>query len=134
MKRLRERINEWLFFAESDLHAAGELFNQEIYHLTCFHTQQCVEKSLKAVILRSLKTIPKVHILPELLEKASRTKPEFKRFEDDCRWLNEFYRPTRYPDVLPGSLPEGLPTKEDAKRSLEIAKEIFEFTKKVLNL
>lgn len=33
--------------------------------------------------------------------------------------------PTRYPDALPGSLPEGLPSKKDAIEALELARELM---------
>ncbi|RKY56317.1 MAG: DNA-binding protein, partial [Candidatus Neomarinimicrobiota bacterium] len=35
--------------------------------------------------------------------------------------LDRFYIPTRYPNALPGSLPEGLPNAQDAKDTLTTA-------------
>ena len=46
--------------------------------------------------------------------------------------LNQFYIPTRYPDALPGSLPEGLPNKEDTEKALQYASEIVAWIKKKL--
>ena len=40
--------------------------------------------------------------------------------------LDRFYIPTRYPDALPGSLEEGLPTQQEAQGAYAIAKRLFE--------
>ena len=39
--------------------------------------------------------------------------------------LDRFYIPTRYPDALPGSLPEGLPGLDDATQALHIARQVL---------
>lgn len=41
--------------------------------------------------------------------------------------LNRYYIPTRYPDTLPGSLPEGLPDKEHANKALKALKRVMNF-------
>ena len=35
--------------------------------------------------------------------------------------LDRFYIPTRYPDALPGMLPEGMPGRRDAEESFGLA-------------
>jgi hypothetical protein len=37
---------------------------------------------------------------------------------DEVRALNRFYIPTRHSDALPGTLPEGLPEEEEARKTL----------------
>ena len=39
--------------------------------------------------------------------------------------MDQFYIPTRYPDALPGSFPEGLPGKEDAEEALLLARQVM---------
>lgn len=73
------KAEEWLFFAESDLKVADVILNEGIYNEVCFHAQQAVEKSFKAIL---------------------------------------FIPPTRYPDMLVGSLEESLPSKEEAERAV----------------
>jgi hypothetical protein len=36
--------------------------------------------------------------------------------------IDIYYIPTRYPDALPGSLPEGLPGKGDAEGAISVAR------------
>jgi HEPN domain-containing protein len=40
--------------------------------------------------------------------------------------LDRFSIPTRYPDALPGSLPEGLPDQSDAVEALAVAREVLQ--------
>jgi HEPN domain-containing protein len=52
----------------------------------------------------------------------------FEHIKEECATLDDYYIPTRYPDALPGVLPEGLPNRDDASRALGFAKEIEQFT------
>jgi HEPN domain-containing protein len=63
---------EWLLHANSDLSLARlAQGNAEILpELICFHTQQAVEKALKAILLFSGIEFPLVHDIDELLEIA----------------------------------------------------------------
>jgi len=40
------------------------------------------------------------------------------------------YHLLRYPDALPGSLPEGLPQRKEAEKALKCAQEVFDFVKR----
>jgi HEPN domain-containing protein len=46
--------------------------------------------------------------------------------------LDRFYIPTRYPDALPGTLPEGFPGRRDAQEALDVAKQTLERVEGVL--
>ena len=59
---------DWLRYAKSDLNTASHMFNNvnpKETEISCFHTQQCAEKSLKAYL--ALKNIapPRTHDLLE---------------------------------------------------------------------
>ncbi len=45
----------------------------------------------------------------------------------DLLLLDRFYIPSRYPDALPGSLEDGMPSESDAKESLETAENLSKF-------
>lgn len=47
--------------------------------------------------------------------------------------MDQFYIPTRYPDALAGSLPEGLPDKGDARKALDIAEDIYLQIERLIN-
>ena len=50
----------------------------------------------------------------------------------DVQLMDRFYIPTRYPDALPGSLPEGLPGVEDAREALEVTRRTLEIVARSL--
>jgi HEPN domain-containing protein len=53
---MNKNVANWLTFAEEDLHSAKILFRESIYNKVCFHSQQCVENSLKALLVFYKKT------------------------------------------------------------------------------
>lgn len=128
----KQIIKNWLFFAEQDLKVAQISFKESLFTNVCFHSQQAVEKSLKALLLNKKRNLPKTHDLMFLFEKIITFEPQLSSFKRHCEFLNQFYLPTRYPDTLPGSLPQGLPNQEDSQEALKFAQEIFEFTQEKL--
>ena len=40
--------------------------------------------------------------------------------------LDDYYIPTRYPDALPGMLPEGLPERAEAEQTVALAESVLE--------
>jgi HEPN domain-containing protein len=43
----------------------------------------------------------------------------------EVQLLDRFYIPTRYPDALPGTLPEGLPGADDAEEALAVVRQVI---------
>jgi HEPN domain-containing protein len=118
----------WFHFAEEDLRMAKLALKEGIYNQVCFHSQQAVEKALKAHLESNNVMPPKTHKIVDLISKIKTEM--FKDLRNNLILLDRFYIPTRYPDALPGSLSEGLPRKEDAEESLKLAVKIVERVKK----
>jgi HEPN domain-containing protein len=97
--------------------------------MACFHSQQTVEKSLKAFLRHHNQNIPFMHILEELCKRCLKIDSSSSQFIDDCMALDIFCQPTRYPEAPVGSLPEGMPNQEQAEAILQKAKDIFEFVR-----
>lgn len=123
---------EWLKFAVDDIRSSEVLLQEGIYNMVCFHAQQAVEKSLKAFIRYHRNRIPYIYNLEELCVRCLEIDSSFSQFLDDCITLDIFYQPTRYPEAPAGTLPEGMPNKEQAKDALGKAKLIFRFVQKRL--
>ncbi|MBI1883320.1 MAG: HEPN domain-containing protein [Chlamydiae bacterium] len=123
--------NPWFNFADEDYHMAQSALEDEIYNQTCFHAQQGVEKLLKGFLFIRNRPIHKTHSLLELFTFSHSLEPRLSEFKDFFRELDKFYIPTRYPDALPGSLPDGLPHKKDAANAFKMFSEIRDF---ILNL
>jgi HEPN domain-containing protein len=90
---------EWLLHANSDLSLArlAQGHAEILPELICFHTQQAVEKALKAVLLASGVDFPLVHDIDELLEIAQQggtvVPPQFA----DAGSLTPYAVGLRYP-------------------------------------
>ncbi|RKX57596.1 MAG: DNA-binding protein [Thermodesulfobacteriota bacterium] len=129
---MKEEAKRWIEFAGEDLKIAELALKEKLYNQACFHSQQCVEKILKGFIIFKGKIYPKTHKLVDIISKIG--KSPFDNLKDEIVLLDRFYILTRYPNALPGTLPEGLPSEKDAIESLEIAKRVFEIAKKEMEL
>lgn len=128
----KDNTGDWMFFAQSDLKTARVMLDEGVYHMSCFHAQQTIEKCLKAILRHHQKPIVKTHSLAKLTHDVMLLG--IKDFiDEDIPFVDQFYSPTRYPDTLPGSLPEGLPMKDDAQQAVRIAENVFESTSKLIS-
>ena len=119
--------NNWFEFAKQDLKMAEVAINEKIYNQACFHCQQAVEKFLKGYLIAKNKEAPKIHFLDELLDLCVQIDSDFENLSEHCSKLDDYYIPTRYPDALPGILPDGLPEEKDAIEAISFTKEIMQF-------
>lgn len=125
--------NKWFEFANEDLIVARVSLEKEVYNQVCFHSHQGVEKMLKGYLVEKDKDVPKMHSVGALLKLCEKIDEKFRELTDRCIKLDDYYIPTRYPDALPGRLPEGLPNKEDAEEALAVLEEVGDFIKKSLS-
>ena len=91
---------------------------EALWNQVCFHAQQGVEKVLKAWLADRGETPPRTHKLIDLVALVGDTT--LAGLADEVRILDRFYLPTRYPDALPGVLPEGLPRRLSTKESARL--------------
>ena len=121
---MNSSVKEWLKLAKDDLEAAQNLIH--LYHLTniiAWHSQQCVEKSFKAVLEYFKMDVLHTHDLLKL-HKLIEKKLTFNIDEPSLIEINEIYSETRYPS-LAGSTPYGQPSAEEATKFLEFAEYIY---------
>ena len=119
-----ELINEWLRRAKSNLERS-RLGNNKIddilYEDYCYDSQQCVEKSLKALLIFYDIEFPRTHsinVLLKLLENKIENIPDDIA---DGVILNDYAVETRYPGFYEPV------SEEEFKKSLELAEKTFEW-------
>jgi len=127
---MRKATEDWIREAEDELATAQILLDHGKYKAVCYHSQQCVEKGLKALIMEKGEKPGKVHDIVELLSHAKRLGWQITMAMDDAVFLNSIYK-GRYP-AEEGLLPHGDPSKEDAARALKTAGAFMANVKSVL--
>ena len=127
---MNEATEQWLAFARQDLRMAELAFAEGIYIQVCFHAQQCAEKAIKGWLEQEGQAPPRTHRMADLLTLLP--SDLMGELDEALRLLDRFYIPTRYPDALPGTLPEGLPGLQDAQEALDVAKQTLEKVEGVL--
>ena len=91
---------EWVTKAEGDFCTAGrELKIRKLpnYDAVCFHSQQVVEKLLKAYLQEFDQPIPKTHVLLDLLALCIKINPAFQIIRVDLNTLEGYAIQFRYP-------------------------------------
>jgi HEPN domain-containing protein len=123
---MTKRIFElWLQFAAEDLRSDEILLTAELFNMVCLHSQQCVEKVLKALLARLDKPIPRIHDLINLHQIAQDALGNsIDLTEEGLMLLNDVYLDSRYPRDV-GLLPGGQPVQADAQKASAFAAEIF---------
>jgi len=115
-----KEFNLWIDFAKNDLLVAKELNLEKhfVYRAILTHSQQAIEKYLKAFLLFHKNTSIRTHDLLILCKISEKYDETFLAFEDDLAWVSVNYMQSRYPDNF-----EDIDL-EDAKRALDIATKI----------
>lgn len=111
----------WLNYAISDLKLAKLCINyaKEETAQICFHSQQCVEKTLKAFLVYNEVTFPKTHSIEYLQQLCKDADPDFSNIEIGN--LSVYAVETRYPFGFKQ------PLFSDASKAYDIAKLILSF-------
>jgi HEPN domain-containing protein len=119
----REMAIEWLKSAESDIETIEEIIeNGNLTHIVAFHSQQCVEKSIKAILEFYEINVPKTHSVLKLSKLAEGYFDiEDKEMADE---LDKLYIDARYPGDF-GLLPDGKPTLDKAATFYRFVKKIY---------
>lgn len=122
-------VHDWIEKADGDFHAAGRelrVRKNPAYHVSCFLSQQCTEKYLKAFLQFHNRDFPKIHKLIDLLKLAKEVDPSLELIRLHLAELEQYAVRVRYP----GTIVE----KEDAKAAFQAAKLIRETMRQKLGL
>jgi len=121
-------VREWQKKAESDFQYAKSSFEtfDDFYSQICILCHDSAEKYLKAYIVYQGIQPEKIHDLVTLYKQCaenSRNDFELGGLEENCRILNRYYVPLKYPSHYPAV------DREKAKEALKSAEEICKVVK-----
>jgi len=120
---------DWLRYAKSDLNTANHMFNNvnpKETEISCYHTHQCAEKSLKAYLVLKNMEPPRTHDLLELNNLCLAQEPEFSTMRQYCVFLNPYGVHVRYPNELAVD-------DDITKLAILYAQNIFDFCGNLIN-
>ncbi len=130
MKNNLEEAKRWLKEAEKDLEAAKILKDKTFFHLSCFHSEQCVQKALKGFLYFKGERFITIHSTGKLALKASEFDKDFEQVLIIAERLDRYYIPTRYPDALAfPAVPSESYNIEDAEQATKDASVILALVK-----
>lgn len=118
---MNETVKQWVEKAERDFATAQRELSAESlpnYDAVCFHAQQCVEKLMKALLIRSGVTPPRTHGLITLNNLLQPLIPEWSAAAEDLRFLTRAAVDFRYP----GSTAD----RETAQQALALSERLRE--------
>ncbi|HBT46948.1 MAG TPA: DNA-binding protein [Peptococcaceae bacterium] len=120
-KEREEEALKWLDRARKDLRAAKMLFNNDEepdFDLACYLSQQCAEKSLKALLIYLGIRFAYKHDL-EYLMGLLPANEQGKFAEVELEWLSSWATEGRYPGDAAGA------TREEAQKAIDIAETVY---------
>ena len=97
---MTQNTPEWIEKAEGDfLVALRELRvrRKPNYDAVCFHTQQCAEKYLKAILIDNNVAFRKIHDLVALLDDVVPVAPLLEPYRESLDLLTDYAVTFRYP-------------------------------------
>lgn len=122
---MKKQTEYWLNSAGDDLMLIQEIIdNEHLTNMVAFHSQQAIEKSIKAVLEEKEGHVPKIHNIITLqgkIENYIELSVDRELFDQ----INELYIDSRYPMDM-GYLPDGKPSKKVAAEFFDIATELHE--------
>lgn len=126
--RNKELVNEWLKRAKSNLERAkaGRTSEDVLYEDLCFDAQQCVEKSLKALLVNLDIEFPWKHDIDVLFDLISKSGIEIPHDLKGAVILTRYAVHTRYP-----GLAEPV-SEKDYQEALVLAEKVFNWVSKIL--
>jgi HEPN domain-containing protein len=111
---MKQSTLEWINKAEGDFFTAQMAYGARKhpnYDATCFHTQQCAEKYLKARLEEAGQAIPRTHNLYALLTLILLLEPGWQVLTTALNTLSNFAVAYRYPGITA--------TKADARNAMQ---------------
>ena len=118
---MNELTKEWVGKAEGDFNTALREYrarNAPNYDAACFHSQQCIEKYMKARLQEAEIPFGKTHDLIALIELCIPIEPLWEAFRTSLKILNSYAVDFRYPGESA--------TREEAKEAVSIMQNLRE--------
>jgi len=124
----KQNAQQWFAIADDDLlFAKAGLKESGLARNACFLCQQIAEKYLKGFLVSQGIKPERTHKLPDLRLECSKVDKNFKEVKEECKFLDQFYQPARYPNGIIFEFKQ-----ETGEKALQAAEKIISFIKNKL--
>ncbi|MEK7398467.1 MAG: HEPN domain-containing protein [Candidatus Poribacteria bacterium] len=117
---------EWINRAYSDLAIAKAVIDKAYIEDLCYHTQQAVEKAVKALLLKYDVEFPYVHNIAQLLTLLEEVGQEIPEFIRESEKLTRFAVFVRYPGITPIK-------RLEYEQAIVIAENVVQWAENIVN-
>jgi HEPN domain-containing protein len=124
---MKHETAEWVAKAEADLATArreASVTEHPNFDAVCFHSQQCAEKYLKAILVEHAAKISRIHDLEILVNEVTSHIPQINSVLKFARILSAMAVEVRYPGMNAD--------EDDADEALHSADEIRDASRSIL--
>ena len=125
--RYKDICNALILDAKEDLKAAKILLDDSIHSKSVFHSQQAVEKALKAVLALNAIFITDSHVVSDKFSILFSKFNQVKEVAEEAKFLERQGSKTRYPLFHNPIKPIWIPSKEYKKQDSDKALQKAEF-------
>lgn len=118
---MKAETESWVQFVETDyIQVLNNFSGRFVPDGVCYHSQQCVEKYLKALLEENDRPIPKTHDLGNLLDRVKDVLPELGTLTAEIVRLSNLLVVLRYPtaEVLLSDLAAEAESSDNTMRSV----------------
>jgi len=120
---MRRVLEEWFKQAEDELNMAVYLLDGGFFRGSCLHSQQSIEKSIKARLLKEGWELERIHSIERLISIGEKYNIKVPLSDEEIVFIDSIYK-GRYP-IETGLLPLGEPSGSDGQKAVDLAKRIF---------
>ena len=107
---------------------AAYLLQGKYFKGACFHSQQSIEKAVKAMLLNKGWELEKTHSIERLVSIGEEYNVQIYFSDEDAVFIDNIYRSRYHAEV--GLLPLGEPLETDAQRAVGIATRILKYARR----
>jgi len=133
MKHPIEELKRWIKQATHDLEAAKKDMENKFFADACYSAEQAAQKALKGYLYFKGSPLVWKHSVAQLAQECVQYDADFSKLVDAGKILDQYYIPTRYPDVLaPPAVPFESYTESQAFEAIDLSKSIVEHVKRFL--
>ncbi len=94
---MKEETRQWFDYAGQDAQSARILLQSHLYNPCLYHSQQAIEKCLKAIIVERDLAFQRTHSIRGLVNIVTQSNITVEIEEDDIDLIDSIYMPARYP-------------------------------------